>query len=38
MEKTCKFNKEDLTAMLNRWKQGTSSTEDWDVAECEEDY
>jgi len=38
MEKTCKFDTEDLTAMLNRWKQGSMSTEDWDVAECEGDY
>jgi len=38
MEQTCKFNTEDLTAMLNRWKQGSFSTEDFDVAECEGDY
>jgi hypothetical protein len=32
---TCKFNTNDLTAMLNRWKVGNFSTEDWDVAECQ---
>ena len=34
-ERTCKFDNEDLTAMLNRWKQGTFSSVDFDVAECE---
>jgi len=34
-EKICKFDTEDLTAMLNRWKQGNFSTEDWEVAQCE---
>ena len=38
LEKTCKFNTEDLTAMLNRWEEGSFSTEDWNVAECEGDY
>jgi len=38
LEKTCKFNQEDLTNMLNNWKEGSFSTEDWDVAECEGDY
>ena len=35
LEKTCKFNQEDLTILLNNWKEGSSSTEDFDVAECE---
>jgi hypothetical protein len=38
LEKTCKFSTGDLTAMLNRWKEGNLSTEDWNVAECEGDY
>ena len=38
LEKTCKFNTNDLTDMLNRWEEGSFSTEDWDVAECEGDY
>lgn len=37
-ERTCKFEQEDLTGMLNRWSQGSISTEDWDVAICEGDY
>lgn len=36
LDRTCKFNKDDLTSMLNKWKIGTFSTEDWDVAECED--
>lgn len=36
MEKTCKFDTDDLTDILERWKQGSFSTEDWDVAECED--
>lgn len=35
---TCKFNTDDLISMLNRWKVGAFSTEDWDVAECEGSY
>ena len=35
---TCKFNTNDLTEMLTRWKQGTFSTEDWNVAECQGAY
>jgi len=35
---TCKFNTNDLTSMLNRWKEGAFSTEDWNVAECQGDY
>ena len=38
MEKTCKFSKEDLTAMLNNWNQGTFSSGDFDVAECVDNY
>lgn len=38
MEKTCKFDTKDLTAMLKRWKQGIMSTDDWDVAKCEGTY
>ncbi len=34
LEKICKFNTENLIAMLQRWKQGNFSTDDWDVAEC----
>jgi hypothetical protein len=36
MQTTCKFAQEDLTAMLNRWKLGTFSSTDYDVAECED--
>lgn len=32
---TCKFAPNDLTAMLDRWKAGQFSSEDWAVAECE---
>ncbi len=32
---TCKFNTNDLTSLLNRWKVGSFSTEDWAVAICE---
>lgn len=35
LDGTCKFNTDDLTAMLNRWKIDAFSTEDWAVAECE---
>ena len=34
LQQTCKFNQVDLTAMLNRWKVGNSSTGDWSVAQC----
>ena len=36
MEKTCKFNTNDLTDLLNKWSQGKFSSEDFNVAECEE--
>jgi len=35
---TCKFNTNDLTAMLNRWKLGIFSTGDFEVAECQGKY
>lgn len=35
---TCKFNAGDLTALLNEWKLGNFSTEDFNVAECEGNY
>lgn len=31
---TCKFETSDLVALLNNWKQGTSSTSDFDDGEC----
>ncbi|MBW2990998.1 hypothetical protein KY348_04815 [Candidatus Woesearchaeota archaeon] len=34
--KTCKFDTSDLTALLEEWDAGNFSTEDFDVAECEE--
>ena len=30
----CKFNTNDLTSMLDKWKAGNFSTDDWNVAEC----
>ncbi len=30
----CDFSNNDLVAMLTRWKVGSASTSDWDVAEC----
>lgn len=30
----CKFNTNDLTSMLNRWKTGDFLNDDWGVAEC----
>lgn len=38
LEGTCKFETSDLTAMLERWEQGSLSSSDWDVAECEGEY
>lgn len=35
LEKTCKFNQEDLTTLLNNEKDGNFSSSDWNVAECE---
>lgn len=35
LDGTCKFNMRDLTSLLNEWKAGNSSTEDFAVAECE---
>lgn len=34
LDGTCKFNTNDLTALLNKWKIGTFSTDDFKVAEC----
>lgn len=34
--RTCKFNKDDLVSLLIKWKAGSFSTKDFDVAECEE--
>lgn len=32
---TCEFNTNDLTSMLNKWKVGSFSVEDWAAASCE---
>lgn len=32
---TCRFDTADLTDMLTRWQEGSFSSDDWDVAECE---
>ncbi|MCL4535940.1 MAG: hypothetical protein M1370_12370 [Bacteroidetes bacterium] len=34
--RTCSFDTPDLTAMLQRWADGSFSTEDWAVAQCTE--
>ncbi len=34
-EGLCRFETEDITSMLTRWKDGNFSTEDYEVAECE---
>ena len=34
LDGTCIFKTEDLTSMLNRWKTGAFSTEDWVAARC----
>ena len=34
---TCRFDTDDLTAMFNRWKEGTYSSSDYENATCEGD-
>jgi len=35
---SCIFEKSDLIDMLNAWNEGSISTDDWSVADCEGDY
>ncbi|MBW2981045.1 hypothetical protein KY360_06535 [Candidatus Woesearchaeota archaeon] len=37
LDGTCRFDQADLTAMLNRWKEGNYASSDYNVAECEGD-
>ncbi len=32
--RTCKFDQQNLTAMINKWKKGDKSLNDFDIAEC----